>query len=238
MATGEKTFSTRGQQVSKPDFKPFPAGEYELKLLGDTWEQRVADGTGKLPYLNGRVEVLGTAKEDGGKNRQVFHRFFLDLTPTKNGTPMTNMGAGIVAFAKAIPEEMSGITVLTKPKGEEGVPADILSPKSVLAWLKAHDGVVVKAYIKIEKSTDYGDRNVIGYFVEGEGSIDDGDEVDEDEVDETDDESELDEESDEETDESDEDEGEEDEDEDESPVPPPKKKKPAGKPVAKKKGKR
>lgn len=215
MAKGQKTFSSSGRKVVKLEFKPLPPGEYELKLNAKTLEIKTAAGPGKLPYINASVEALGTGG-DSGKNRRVYHRFFLDTTPSKkDGVSMVERGAGLVAFARAGGVELDGIPVVAKTKiNDDGSSEEheILDPKAVLEFLKGLDGSVISAKVKVTPADgNYGPKNEIEYFIEGEPA-DSSDDEDEDE-DEEDGESE---------DEEVEDEDGDDEDEDEE-VPAPKK---------------
>jgi hypothetical protein len=229
MATGERKFDSSTRQVVQPNFKPFAPGEYDLKI-GTDWEIRTAEGQGRLPYLNGSFEVLGTAASEGGKNKKVFHRFFLDLSPAKDGVSMVDRGNGITAFAKSAGTTLE-VAILQKPKGKELIPVDILAPKETLRWLLAMDGTVVRAHVKIEKGTGgYQDKNVVGTFIEVEEAA-----SEESEQEEENEEADAEEADEAETDEADESEESED-DEEESIIPPPKKKTNApAKPVAKKK---
>ena len=101
MTTGERTWSSNGREVKKFENKPITPGEYDLKMGGD-WVQKVAEGTGKLPYLNGSVEVLGTAATEGGKNRKVYHRLFLSLKPGGDGVVMPDRGNQLNGLAKGL----------------------------------------------------------------------------------------------------------------------------------------
>ena len=167
MATGETTFSTQGRQVVKFESKPLPTNvDYDFKL-NDDWEIRTAEGVGKLPYLNGSLEMLNTASKEGGKNRKTFHKFFLDLSPGSDGVSMVDRGHGLVAFCRSTGDDLN-VGVVTKPKGEEQKMVQCLAPKATLAWLKAHAGCTGKLRLKVETDRNGVPRNVVDYFIEGE----------------------------------------------------------------------
>ena len=210
MAQGQKTFSSSGHEVKRmATFQPLPPKEYEFKINAKDMEVKVKEGPGNLPYINGPLEALGTGG-DSGKNRRVYHRLFLDLTPSKkDGISMVDRGAGIVALARAAGSELDDVTILQKQKRlDDGSleDHDILNPKDVLRFLQSIDGTVISGKVKVVPADgNYGPKNEIEYFIETEGveAAADDDE-DEDEADgEADD---------------------TDEDEDDEPVPAPKKK--------------
>jgi len=171
MATGERTWSTQGKEAKKFEgFKPIPPGEYELKLNND-WAQKVADGEGKVPYLNGSFTALNTG--DGGKDRKIFVMFFLDLTPGKDGTAMCERANGLLGFAKALGTNLN-VPVVTM-NGKE-----LLSPAAVKKFLASNDGSTVRASVKIEKGTGgYADKNRIEFFVESEQQDEESEEISE-----------------------------------------------------------
>lgn len=254
---GEKRFSTQGREARKFTSKPFEEGDYTLKILGETFEVRKpeqkVDKDGKklptLPYINGAFEVLGT-NEEGGRNRRVYHSFFLSQKPSdKDGSVMSDRADQIVGFARGLGEEIEGVSVIRV----DGV--DCIGPQALLKWIKAHDGATLDAHIKVSRErTDkttgktYAARNEVEFFIEaGEGaggpdSDEEGSESEE-ESEETEDltEDEESEETEEESTEEETEEEEEETEEEEEPAPAKKPvKKPAGKPVKKplKKGKR
>lgn len=160
MATGERTWSTAGKEAKKFEgFKPIPPGEYDLKISAD-WVQKVAEGEGKVPYLNGSFTALGSG--NGGKDRKVFAMFMLDLTPGKDGIAMPERANGLLGLAKGLGTNLD-VPVVTM-NGRE-----LLSPAHVKKFLNGNDGAVVRASVKIEKGTGgYEDKNRIEFFVEAE----------------------------------------------------------------------
>lgn len=178
MATGQRTFTTEGREAKKFESKPPTPGEYEMVLRMEKWKVGKADGAGKLPYLTGPIELLNTASQEGGKNRTMYHMFFLDLTPGKNGAPMVDRADQLVGFARSVGTEMEGINVETTKKsvkdaaGQETgelVDADVLNAQQALEWLQQFDGSVFRGKTKIEKGTQgYPDKGKVEYFIEAD----------------------------------------------------------------------
>ena len=232
MAKGESSFNTGEVTKKKYNFNPFKAGDYELKLLAETVENRKAEVTKKrpnpMPYISLAFEALGTG-EDGGKNKRVYHMLFCSLKPDKNGVQMPVRADQIKGLADALNSHpnLPSITV-------NGI--ECVSPLAVKKWLEKHDGEVVKAHVKVQKGTDEypNPKNAIDEFFEPEEEGGEGEEA-EGEEDESDEEGEEGEESDEEGDEGEE-EGEEEADEEDELEKAAKK--PSGKKLIKKKGKK
>lgn len=175
MATGEKTFSSEGRQVHVFKSTPFKQGDYDMKLMNDA-ETRTKPGEGNLPYINVSFEAQGTAEKEGQKNRRVFHRFFLDTTPSsKDGVAMVDRGNGIVAFAAAASQPLSvSLVARKKGVGEDAQEVDILGPKGTVAYLKALEGTIVRAHVKVVAGTEadpergtqgYPAKNEVAYFI-------------------------------------------------------------------------
>jgi hypothetical protein len=215
MAVGEKKFSTKGRDAKRFSSEPFAAGDYEMKVLGDTAEVRKKQQEGDVPtfsYVTCAFEALGTG-QDGGRNRRIYHNFFLRLNPGKDGSVITDRADQLVGFARALGEDAD--VGVVRQNGE-----DVISAQSLVKWLKANDGAVLNAHIKVARGRKdktsgqmYSDRNELDYFIESEGggTGPDSEEEEEEETEEA-------EESDEEVEE-DEDEGEDEEVEDEEPAP-------------------
>lgn len=223
---GERTWSTKGKQVQKFEFKPFPVGEYPLVLDCSKIEIKKKQEPGKFPYINIAFTAQGTALTEGGKDRKVFHRFFVSLKPGKDGNVMPERGNQIMGLAKGFGEELEGVRIL-RMKDENGNDVDVLDPKGIVAWLKARDGQTVMGRVKIQKgNTEYpNDKNEVDYFMEAEQQAEEeaAAEAEEEETEETDEAEEEAEDEDAETSEEEEP-AEEPEDEEEEPAPPPKKK--------------
>lgn len=242
MAKGESKFDSSAEKTHKYENKPLPVQDYEFKLLSGP-EIKVAQGVGKLPYINAQLELLNTAEKKGGKNRKIYHRFFLNTSPGKDGVKGTNRQDGIVAFAQAIGKKLvcntePAVKVDDKGNKENVV---ILTADSVKQWLGGMAGAMGKLKSKNEKDQRNPDQSwpkVDFFHAAAESSDEDEEEELDEEVEEADeedeesDEEEADEDEDEDESEEDEDEDSEDEDEDEDEeeeAPKPAKKKVAGK---------
>jgi hypothetical protein len=169
MATGIKTFDSRGITVPKfTGSQPFAAGEYDLKLETDSIAIGKKDEPGKFPYINCRFRALGTAG-DSGKDRVVFHMFFTSLKPSEKGFVLVHRGDQLVEFARALGMELTDAKVGIKELADEnGEMQDYLDPQALVKWLKSNDGAVLKGRVKIRKDKEYGDKNVVDFFIPGE----------------------------------------------------------------------
>jgi hypothetical protein len=171
MAVGQRTFESRDVVVKKFSSEPFPAGEYDLKLETEAASVGKKDEPGKFPYVNIRWRALGTASQEGGKDRLLFHMLFTSLKPMKNGGLMVENANQIVAMARAMGQEIGDAGIgLKSQKDENGQMQDYLDPQAVLQWVKNNDGVVVKAKVKVTKSKEYGDKNEIDFFEPAEAA--------------------------------------------------------------------
>ena len=168
MAKGESTWSSKGEQVKKVSFEPLPAGWYELKLGGPI-EVRKAAGEGKFSRLSVRFSALGTG-QNGGKDRIVFHDFYLRTEPNEKGTVLVKMGGQLVDFTKALGDDVDGAP-LRKENGEA-----IIDPLWLKKWLENREGEVVKGRVKVEKDQNGEPRNKLTEFEEGEARDEDEDE--------------------------------------------------------------
>ncbi len=173
MASGVTKFSTEGRTVVKVEFSPPPQKDWEARLQTEHIKVAVANGAGKLPYVQTRIELLDSATREGGKNFLLFHNFFLDLTPSpKDGVVMVDRQNGIVAFSKAIATALSDVEVITKPKmldTGETIQAEMLNPNQVMTWLKQFDGMVFKLHSKIDPANgNYAAKGVVDYFIESD----------------------------------------------------------------------
>lgn len=172
MATGQTTFSTSKQQVDR-GFKPYPPGEYEWALDVARVEIRQKQEEGAIPYVNISAKLQNETREDGTPAKfTLFHRFFLNLDPGSDGTLMPNRKDGLVAFARAVGQDVDVplVKMTKKMKSGDLKTIDVLDPKEVVAWLKSLDGVTFRARIKTEKGTGgYEDKSVIDSFIAVEG---------------------------------------------------------------------
>lgn len=178
MATGERGFSTADTKKTKRNFDPIPAGDYDFKLLGKQAEIRVAEPrknekTGKMsqpvPRVSLRFEALDTAAE-GGKNKLLFHDLYTSMVPDKGGILAPTGADQLKGLADGLGVEADIPFQMYTPKGST-TPIKILNPRVLLEWIKAHDGQVVRAAIKIQAGTkDYPEpKNKLTEFFEAGG---------------------------------------------------------------------
>lgn len=181
MVTGVKTFNTSERQVSKFEKVPPPAKNWEARVDTGKWSIAVGEES-RLPYIKASFELLNSATKEGGKNRWIYHNFFLDITPSKKDQKaMVDRQGGVTDFSKAVATELNleGDDVIMdkerpvkdsngKPTGEFE-PCQVLNPQVVLQWFKQFDGSVIKLRSKIRKGTNgYADQGEVDYFIEAD----------------------------------------------------------------------
>lgn len=177
-ATGEITWSSAGKKVERFVSTPIPTGDYDLKLNAAGVSVKRSPQPGKLPYVSVMFEALGTATTDEGKNRKVFHNFFLHMNKGKDGKMMLERQGGVLDLANAIGEDikLSGQLASYQKYDKDGdtvgevekIP--VANAKQVEEWLKSHDGLVVRAHVKVERPKGYNEKNVLDYFIPGEAA--------------------------------------------------------------------
>jgi hypothetical protein len=168
MTTGERTFSTAGRTVVAQTSTPITPGKYKLRI-GSDCEIKKADKPDATPYVAVRLEVLGTASTEGGKNRSVYHNLFLMLKPGKDGVINMDRENGLTSLAHALGTQVEGVEIVeqsaTNANGES-VTLEYLNPRQVVAWLKEFAGTEVSGRIKTEKGTGgYADKSVVSKFL-------------------------------------------------------------------------
>lgn len=173
MAQGEIRWSSQGKQAKKFDREPVRKGSYDLKLDGSTVEVRPGSEPGKLPHVVCLFSILGTGSPDGGKDRRVLHRFFLNMEAAADGSSMVERADGVLGYTRSVGEEPEfggrmAPYIKKDKKGNvlESKQVPILDPQELATWLKEHDGVVTRAFIGIERSEGYDPRNKIQEFEE------------------------------------------------------------------------
>ena len=157
MATGEKRVNFGERKVTKFQFKPVDPGEWDLKLNAGKAEIRKSKekGPNAVPYINVSFSALGSGGEEG-KDRLVFHSFFLKVTPGDNGQAMIDAENGIGGYIAAL-----GLADDFQPRTMEvedpdGNTIEILNPNDVLRFLQEHDGVVVRGRTRLKEK--YGSK--------------------------------------------------------------------------------
>ena len=202
--TGEVGYSSQGRIPVRMSFEPFAAGDYRLQVLARSAEIKIAKQSG-VPYVTVPFLALGSGK-DGGKDRRVFHNFWLSLEPGKNGTPPVDGADQILGLSKGLGVDLNfgpeAVIKKTKKMDDgDSKTINILDPRAVLEWIQTYDMAEVPAHVKVRKGgknpdtgEQYNDQNVIAYFIEseppGKGNAfdDDEDMEDDDDMDEDDEE--------------------------------------------------
>jgi hypothetical protein len=244
MATGEKSWSSKGKQAKRMSFEPIPAGEYDLKFRGGTAAIKKGKDPKSMPRVSLQAEALNTASSEGGKNRIIFLDLYTSLKPGRDGEVMPERSGQVLDLAKALNEEVNFRTVSISD-GDGGT-IRCLDARQLKEWVTAHDGVVVKAKVKVKAGTkEYPNpTNQVDYFIASEeapAEDEDEDETDDEEVeDDASEDIEAAGEEDDEDDEVEEDDAEDEEEPEPTPVPVVKKKaaKPAPAPEPVKKAKK
>lgn len=223
---GETLYDSSTRKVSKFINTPLPPKQYEGKVLPGS-EIAKAAGKGKLPYVRAKIEVLNSAAKKGGKNRILYHNFFLNTSPDADGKASVDRQDGITAYSHAIGAKLKCPVIPAKKLPKDGgdlVNVKILDHDIAVKFLEKAAGRVFKMRTKNEPSLEATVPPTlwpkVDAFIDAEEESEDGEEEDEDEEgsDEDEEDDDEDEESDEEeSDDEDEDEdSEDDEDEDES----------------------
>lgn len=168
MTTGEKTFSTAGREVKTVTFKPITPGNYNLTLNSDASIAK-ADRPDAIPYINVSFTAEGTAESEGGKDKRVFHRFYIGMAPGKDGVVNMDRENGLTALALALGTQIEGCEIVTREAQDadgNSVTLEYLNPKQVVEWIKGFAGTSVKGRIKTEKGTgNYADKSVVQKFL-------------------------------------------------------------------------
>lgn len=168
MARGEKSFTTNGTPVDRFKSTPLPPGDYDLKLLGSEAKAGRKDEPGAVPYVTVPFQVLGTG-ENGGKDRKLYHYFFLSIKPDKSGGLRPNKQDQINGLAKGLGDEFTTSQILSGTD-KDGETVDYIDPADVVAWLKERDGAIVRAHTKVQPANgQHAAKGVIHEFIEVEG---------------------------------------------------------------------
>jgi len=175
MATGEKRFSTRSLDLQKNDFPPITPGDYTLRIRGDKTEVKKSSdpNSAQLPYVNTAFTVVGSALKEGGKDRMVFHRFFLAVKPSEKGVIMPARPDQLKGLAMALGEDID-LPFREYHNNKTGEMEECIDASAFARWLKENDGRELQGHIKTEvakaedKQRGYKDRDVVAYFIETE----------------------------------------------------------------------
>ncbi len=154
MAKGEARYSSAGKVVARFDNKPLPRDDYQLSLKKDGLAVKRSEekGPDAIPYVNVRFSAGGTAAKEGGKDRLVFHKFFLSMKPGADGIIMPERGGGIVEFCRSFGEE-ADFAIRTLEKSDETT-EDYFDPEEVIAYLESKIDDPRGAHVTIEAAKD------------------------------------------------------------------------------------
>lgn len=180
MAKGEKRFSTSGHEVTKFDgFPPITPGDYRALIRADKAEVRKSkdEKSAQLPYVACMFTIRGTAMKEGGKDRVVFHNFFLSLEPTDKGQLMVTRADQLKGLSLGLGEEID-LPTRSFPNNLTQEDAECVDPKALVQWLKDNDGREVALHIKTDVAKPealakgWKDKDVISYFIEADAAAD------------------------------------------------------------------
>lgn len=181
-AKGEKTFSIGSQQVKRFVNEPVPNKEWRFVLDAKGANIRKPQDESKpVAYVGGiKLRLIGSAREEGQKDRSIFHSLYLSLKPGKDGVLNPNRGGGLTELCKAMGQANAEFpeTEYTTADGETVEPG--LDAKAVLNWVKELDGMEGGCRTKTKKNLKGEDESVVDYFIEAEQDSSSSDE-DEDE---------------------------------------------------------
>lgn len=171
--TGERTFSTGNREVVKPKQTLIPNGTYGASLDSGMSTGQSKERWDAVPYVNCSFTVEGTATKDGGKNRKVFGRLLLGLTPGKDGVLNVDRESGVTALAKAYDTSFEDIEIVerkvTNPETGEEKTLEYLNPLQIIEALKAFEGAPLKMRIGTSPEKDgYGPKNEIKAFMKAQ----------------------------------------------------------------------
>lgn len=174
-STGEKTFNPGGRATHRFESTPLdPKPEYKFKLLGNSASVGKKEEPGKFPYVSVPLEVIGTAKKEGDKNRVIYHMFFTSLKPDKNGKLMADRADQFTGLFLAIGGNAPDIPVVNLPSGETNEDGELLTVRCLHAqklkdWLVGMDGSTFKGKVKTQPAKDgYPAKSVVDFFIPAE----------------------------------------------------------------------
>lgn len=170
MATGDQSFSSKGNSPKKFSISPLPPGEYELKLNTSSLTTGKKDEPGKMPNIRASFEIMGHAFESG-KARTLTVWFLTDMTPSpKDGIRNPERGGQILDFSKAAGVDFD-IGFVEVDNGSGGT-VSCLNPQQMKQFLEGLDGTTVKAKVKIEKANGgYEASNKVMFFIPSENPV-------------------------------------------------------------------
>lgn len=173
MAQGESRWNPKDRQVVTNEFPTAPTNDYVLKAKSGKWMVGCKDEAGAIPYVHGQVELLNTAKEEGGKNISMLLPMYLTLTPKKeDGKPAVDLAGGITDLCQKLHAEVPDtVTVKTFNATEDRGQTEALEAKAVKDFLNSLGEFVIKAHVKLNPAKGgWPAKNQVAYFIEDEGN--------------------------------------------------------------------
>jgi hypothetical protein len=160
MTTGVKTYSSAGESTQKFDNSPPEPKWYDATLRSAS--VAIQTTKDKRPYIGGvQFELEGTSKVEGGRNKRVYHTFWLDMQAAKaDGFPSIRKTDGLVPCARAFGEELTvgfqDVSFLDEEGNEKSAP--MLDARETKAWLQARDGkkLRLRTGIRVNGDEKYG----------------------------------------------------------------------------------
>ena len=170
-----RTVNLASTPVVRNEFKPMPAGTYELEI-GDVSVKNPKDAFTnaeetelKVPYIEVATKAYGGSLPEGG--RKFSFRLFIGTKPGTDGVLNYAREQGLISLFAGLgttPPEISIVTLEKANKDGVLVRADHLNPMEIVQALTNLRGERVKAYIKVKANTYNGktqDQNELARFL-------------------------------------------------------------------------
>ena len=192
-ARGEKVFNPAERKVTRFTFEPVENKDWEATLVS----KKVSIAKGQdpqkpVPYIKGiQFKLTGSAKEEGQKDRSIFHKFFLGSSPKNaGGTANIDKGGGFVEFCKAVGRSPQGMRFEDYTSPDGSVTQEGLNATDVKKFLEELDGTVLNLRTKTEPNffDKTKQESVVDYFIEADVKASDADDDSDGDTDEDEDE--------------------------------------------------
>lgn len=171
MAKGESRWSPKDREVAKNQFRIAPTKDYTLKSKKE-FRVQCKEETGAIPYVSGRMSLLGTEDEDG-KTVSLFMPFYLTLTKKKeDGKPAVDLPGGLTEFCQMMniepPDEIMN-NIVTHSATEERGEVESLNAKLVKEWLNNLGEFTVRGHVKKKPAkAPWPEKNEVSNFLVSE----------------------------------------------------------------------
>lgn len=174
MAQGETKWNPKERTVVVNEFPTAPTNDYVLRTKAGKWMVACKDETGAIPYVHGQVELLNTAKEEGGKNISMLLPMYLTLTPKKeDGKPAVDLAGGLTDLTQKLKAEVPDTVVIKTFAAIPDVRGEVqaLDAKAVKDFLNSLGEFIIKAHVKLQPANKgWPAKNQVAYFIEDEGN--------------------------------------------------------------------